>query len=225
MTPPGRRARWAAGEDVTVRVGAADLVESDVHGYYVESGVVVHGVGVGLDYPGVVPGFGLGESLDGEGGAGGIVFDAEYSGLGETLYIVCDAVPCPGANIQDVDVHGRRVISIHDLGEDSVGDDGVVGLGHVLQGFEEPGVVLTSGPYAAGGQVVGESVEVLVEGGVELNPASEERGGRWDSGGGSPCGERVGSPRPRPSPTSRRRRRRGTRCPRSGVRSRGSRRG
>ena len=65
-------------------------------------------------------------------------------------------------------------VGIHDLREDSVGDDGVVGLGHVLEGFEEPGVVLTPGPYAAGRQVVGESVEILVQCGVELDPASEE---------------------------------------------------
>ena len=149
----------------------------------------------------------------------------EDSGLGETLHIVHDAVSSSGANVQDVDVQRRGVVSVYDLWEDSVGDDGVVGLGHVLEGFEEPGVVLTPGPYAAGGQVVGESVEVLVECGVELDPASEEEEDRWDSGGGSPCGERAGSPRLHPSPTSRRRRRRGTRCRHSGARSRGSRRG
>ena len=51
------------------------------------------------------PDVGLGESLDGEGSAGGIVLNAEDTGLGETLYIVYDAVSCPGANVQDVDVH------------------------------------------------------------------------------------------------------------------------
>ena len=98
-----------AGEDVTVRLGAANLVEGYVHGDYVESGVVVHCVGVGLDYSGAATGVGLGESLDGEGSAGGVVFYAEDTGLGETLGIVCDAVSCSGANVQDVDVHRSGV--------------------------------------------------------------------------------------------------------------------
>ena len=97
-------------QDVYVRLWSADLVEGDVHGEEVEGGVVVHVIGVGFDYPGAFAEAGVGEGLEGEGCAGGVVFYSKDLGIREAVGVVDDAVSGPGADVQDVEARHNGII-------------------------------------------------------------------------------------------------------------------
>ena len=75
--------------------------------------------------------------------------------------------------------------------------------------------MFTPRPGPTGGQIFREGVEVLMEGGIELDASAEEKGIGRVKEDGFHRGGRGGSPRSRPNQAFRRRRRRGTRWQRS----------